>query len=181
MPVHRHHCGRSNRSSLSLLAINAMADVASRAFKHGKFFLQTLTLTDYFDANFPLPQLMSWREFQVPIALQSRVISCLRGEPLPMGSLIRLPGLGKNIGTTGKTMQQCATSTHSSETPLSHNSKKKLSFAPMVHGSGRVITEEESKSVFKELTTRLRPSPRPSNWLENVVPSTKRRKHTKPT
>lgn len=158
---------------------NAMADVASRAFKNGKFFLQTLTLTDYFDAHFPLPQLMSWQEFRVPTALQSRVISCLLGKPLPLASLIRLPGLGKNTGTTGKNMQPCATSTHSSATKPSLNSKKKLSSAPMVQGSGRVITEEDARSAFKELTMRSRPSPRPSNWLENKVASTKR--HPPPT
>ena len=160
---------------------NTWADVASRAFKGGKFFLENDTLTVYFNSNFPLPQQMSWQEFQVPIDLQSRVISCLRGEPLPMASLIRLPGLGQSTGTTGNNTPPSSNSTPSSATSRSHSSKKRWSSVHMEPELEQASTAEKSQFEFKESMTLSRPSPRPSNWLENVVPSTKRRKHTKPT
>ena len=169
-------------SSLTPLHIagenNKMADVVSRAFKSGTFAKAANTnLISYFNSTFPLPQKKLWTEFHIPQNLVSRVISCLRGELLPMGSLIRLPKLDKNIGSTGATMPHSVESTLSSKASKS-TSKGHLSSQPLLRGSGQEYTVEELKSWFKASQTRLQPSARPSNWLENPVPSTSMTKFT---
>jgi hypothetical protein len=69
---------------------NNMADIASRAFKKGKFFEANDNLLQYFNTHFPLQQKVSWQQFQLPKEWISRVMSCLRGEQLQMESLHRL-------------------------------------------------------------------------------------------
>jgi hypothetical protein len=151
---------------------NIMADVVSRAFKDGKYFVAHGKLTHYFNANFPLPQQRSWREFTLPHKLTSRVISCLRGELLPLEQLLRLPVIEKNTGTIGSHTQKHAKSTLGSL--ASTNSNWKSSSLASLRGSGQATTVEEIKSQFRQSRTAFRPSPRPSNWLENQAPSTKK-------
>ena len=69
---------------------NEMADVPSRAFNDGKFAEVQQSLTNYFNLHFPLPQNASWKEFKVPESISLPVISCLRGEQLPMEQLCRI-------------------------------------------------------------------------------------------
>ena len=69
---------------------NAMADISSRASKNGEYFHAHENLVKYFNSHFPLPQNLSWQEFQVSSKMASHVISCLRGIQLPMESLHRL-------------------------------------------------------------------------------------------
>ena len=161
-------------SSLTPLNIagddNDMADIASRAFKHGKYFEASKNLTLYFNSKFPLPQSQSWKECHIPSALTSRVIACLRGEPLTMASLLRLPGIDTNIGDTGSDTPPCARSTHSSTT--SQTGKKTSSLPPSLQGCGQALTAAELKSKFRASRMRSHPLPRPSSWLENPAPYT---------
>ena len=106
------------------------------------------------------------------IGLSSLVIASLRGEKLAMESLLRLPKVEKNTGKLGNTMQQCAEQIHSSST-LAH-SNEILSSMLSLQGSGKALTVKEIRSKFKASRLRYQPSPRPSNWLENHVPFTKR-------
>ena len=148
---------------------NDMADCVSRSFKNGKFFHVSDSLLTYFSNTFPLPQNEYWRECTLPPEWISRVISCLRGEQLPLGSLLRLPKPGKNTGITGVAMPQSVASTRSSKRisqALNVTSSSQLS----LRGCGRARTVEELKSEFKESRMPSRPSPRPSNWLDNQVP-----------
>ena len=159
---------------------NLMADIASRAFKAGKYFSAASNLTAYFNSNFPLKD-EYWHECLIPKEITSRVISCLRMEPLPMASLIRLPKPGKNTGDTGNNMLPHAAFHFSSIQLQSPTLKKKSSLSLTLRGSGKELTVEEHKLKFKASRMLSRPSPRPSNWLENKVPSTKKRTSTKPT
>ena len=151
---------------------NDMADIVSRAFKNGKYFDASDNLISYFNSHFPLPQQKSWMECILPQRLVSRVIACLRGEQLPMASLLRLPGLGKNTGVHGQRLLQNVTLTPSCKTQVT---SKEISVSmPLLHGSGQARTVEELKSEFKESRMRFHPSARPSNWLENIAPSTEK-------
>ena len=151
---------------------NKMADVVSRAFKQGEFFAASQNLTQYFNNHFPLTQNKSWKGFQMPSRLSSLVIASLRGEKLAMESLLRLPKVEKNTGKLGNTMQQCAEQIHSSST-LAH-SNEILSSMLSLQGSGKALTVKEIRSRFKASQLRCQPYPRPSNWLENHVPFTKK-------
>jgi hypothetical protein len=167
-------------SSLTPLNIagedNEMADIVSRAFKNGQYFEAGKNLTSYFNSKFPLPQKKSWTEFQIPNALASRVTSCLRGELLPMASLLRLPKIGSNTGNIGPSMPLSAELIPSSQ--MSLPLKETLSSQPSLQGCGQELTAEELKSRFRESRMRLRPSPRPSNWLDNQVHYTGRKMST---
>ena len=161
-------------SSLTTLSIagtsNKMADTTSRAFQNGTFFNTNLSLPKFFNNTFPLPQPHSWRVFVIPPKLLSRVISCVRGDILPMESLLRLPQHGKNIGDIG-----AHTATNSSDIPSSvmpPQLNNPSSSQPLLAGSGQVSTVAAMKSQFHLSRKRSRPSARPSNWLENKVPST---------
>jgi hypothetical protein len=165
-------------SSITPLSIagddNDMADIVSRAFKNGKYFEAENNLLTYFNSHFPLPQNASWQECRIPKEWISRVIACLRGEQLPMAWLQRLPKTGKNTGIIGVPTPLHATSVPSLTTsppPSKEISSSQLS----LRGSGQVCTAEELRSKFKASRMRSRPSPRPSNWLENRVPSTGKR------
>ena len=170
----RIHCRQA--SGLTPLHIpgedNDMADIISRAFKDGKFFAAAQNLTHYFNLHFPLPQQQSWHECQLPPRLVSLVIACLRGEPLAMESLLRLPKLDRNTGRHGTGMPPPAELTQCSKT--SPHCKETSPSMPSLHGSGAVLTEEELKSKFKASRMQFRPSPRPSNWLDNPAPSTEK-------
>ena len=155
---------------------NQMADIPSRAFKNGKFFEAHADLVTYFNLHFPLPQNLSWREFKVPAKWASRVTSCLRGEQLQMESLLKLPKLGKSIGSIGQSTAISAPQIHilTSSPPV----KERCSSQPLPPGYGPGLTVEEIKSAFKRSRKRSRPSPRPANWLENKVPLHKQRENT---
>jgi hypothetical protein len=83
---------------------NDMADIVSRAFKTGKFFAASNSLTTYFNQHFPLPQNQSWTELPIPPRWTSRVMSCLRGEMLDLASLLELPTREPSTGSTGAHM-----------------------------------------------------------------------------
>ena len=155
---------------------NKMADIPSRAFKHGEFFHAQESLTDYFNLHFPLPQDQSWTEFTVTKKLASRVISCLRGEPLLMEQLRKLPKLGKNTGSIGQNTAKNARWNHTSSASARPN--KQQSSSPLPQESGPGLTASEIRSEFNPSRMLSRPSPRPMNWLDNKVPSTKRRENT---
>ena len=75
-----------------------MAGIPSKDFKQGELFHSQADLETYFNLHFTLPQTQSWIECRVTKKLASRMISCLRGKPLLMASLNKLPKLGKIIG-----------------------------------------------------------------------------------
>jgi hypothetical protein len=155
---------------------NAMADIVSRAFKHGKYFEAEQNLTSYFNKHFVLPQKASWREFQIPQSSVSLVISCLRGTQLDLASLLGLSATKHATGPTGQSMQLIAASTHSSKRHLP--SSEISSLQPLLLGSGQERTEKAFKSVFKGSRMRFRPLERPSNWLQNKTPSTSKMEST---
>lgn len=155
---------------------NEMADIPSRAFKNGEFFHAHENLVNYFNSHFPLPKNLCWKEYKVKQKLVSRVISCLRGTQLPMESLHKLPKLGKNIGAIG---QNTASFSNLDRTLMTSQLAKNLSSSqdlPQGYAPGLTVTE--IKLAFKRSRTRSRPSPRPANWLENKVPSSKKRENT---
>ena len=170
----------TNASSLTTLHIpgtdNEMADVSSRAFKRGDSFTNQIPLANFFNKKFPLPQQNSWTELKIPAKLTSRVMSCVRGEQLTMESLLKLPKLGKNIGNIGQNTSTNGDKMSSSKKP--QNCKEESYSQHLLQGSGLASTAEELKSKFLRSKKRLRPSPRPQNWLDNKVPYTKM---TKPT
>jgi hypothetical protein len=144
---------------------NQMADVVSRAFKNGQFFHAQTNLVAYFNKNFPLQKHNSWKEFRLPTALVSLVISCLLGKLSPMASLLRLPVIDKNTGAIGAT-----TLLYSESTPscLLHLAQKEIkSSAPSAQMSEQELMAEELRSKFRPLRTLSRPLVRPSNWLAN--------------
>jgi hypothetical protein len=151
---------------------NTMADIVSRAFKTGKFFIANACLVTYFNHHFPLPQKRSWKELQFPKGLVSRVISCLRGELLPMASLLRLPGIGKNIGHTGAITPPSSSVILSSQTKT-HSTASTWS-ADSPPESGPALSVEDVRSKFRAAPTLSRPSTRPFNWLDNKLPFTRR-------
>ena len=155
---------------------NDMADIVSRAFKSGKYFAASHSLTNYFNTNFPLPQKQSWKESKIPPQWTSRVMSCLRGEMLDLASLLELPTRGLSIGNTGAHMPTPVASMHGSK--AHHPSNATLSSWHSLQGSGQVILENDAKSKQEGLPTRLRRSARPSNWLENPARSTDRKTST---
>ena len=155
---------------------NEMADVPSRAFNDGKFAEVQKSLTNYFNAHFPLPQNGSWTEFKVPESISSPVISCLRGEQLPMEQLTRLKKIGKNTGAIGPNIAPLSKSTHSCKKLQNWN--KSFSQQDLQPGSGQALTVSEIKSKFKASRKRSQPSARPLNWQENKVRCTKRQMNT---
>lgn len=155
--------------------LNELADICSRAFKEGKFFRAHKNLLAYFNSHFPL-QKRSWREFYLPTAITSRVISCLLGEHVPMASLIKLPKRSVNIGATGVHTPKPAAQTHTwKESKTSH---KQSSSLVLQQESGQEPMDLEKKLKSRALQMPSPRSPRPSNWLTNKVPSTKMRPHT---
>jgi hypothetical protein len=171
------------RQASSLLPMNIagkdnamLADIPSRAFKNGEFFHAKEDIVSFFNSTFPLPQGLSWKGFKLPEKLASRVISCLRGEQLQMESLYKLPKLEKGIGKIGQGIASNATQIHSSQAIHHVNAPSSSPLLPPELGPA--LTVEEIKLRFKRSRMRSRPSPRPANWLENVVPSTKVREHT---
>ena len=155
---------------------NRLADVPSRAFQSGEYFVAHKNLTAYFNTHFPLSQGLSWHEYKLPTKLASRVISCLRGVPSQMESLHKLPRLAKNTGSTGATIAASAAQIPSYQTSSLANVQSSSLHLPQGYGQGLSVSEIRSK--FRPSRTRSRPSPRPANWLENQVPSSKARENT---
>ena len=157
---------------------NDMADKSSRSFgSTGNAFESNESLTNFFNKNYPLKQNDSWTEFVIPSELLSRVMSCVRGERSKMGQLLRLKTVDKNIGNIGHNMYDVGTAapfwTMRPNSNLTSSSKHTL------QGSGQVSTVKEIQLKFKRLLRRSRPSPRPSNWLDNPLPSTAKTRNTR--
>ena len=151
---------------------NNMADEASRQVHSNPAnnMKSHNSLEHFFNSTFPLPQHNSWNEFHLPTSLSSRVISCLRGKELTLGSWLRLPKVASGTGTNGNPMPPSSGLTRSSKTY--HPSNETSWSQPLLLGSGLATTEEENKSLLAKSERHSLPSPRPLNWLENAVPST---------
>ena len=174
----RQHIHRSSPLLCTSIAgeNNIMADIASRSFQLPAFVNSNKSFLNIFNSMFSLPQPHSWREYHLPENWSSRVISCLRGKPLEMALWMKIPGQGSNTGLTGPLTQEHSTKNPSSKT-VQQAKGTSLSQLSLL-GSGQATTAEEIKSKLKVLKTRFQPSPRPSNWLENVPQSTKHMKLT---
>ena len=157
---------------------NTMADTSSRTFRgtNGRdtFAIHLTDFLTFFNNKFPL-QSGSWVRCHPPASWISRVMCCLRGQPLTMASWNALPKPAGNTGSNGATTREglesiptsgSATTTYNATSSSQHS----------LLGSGLDASAEDVRSQFKPLLTRYRPSPRPSNWLENPPLSTKRRK-----
>ena len=155
---------------------NTMADTASRSARLPVFKSSNKPFIITFNSLFPLPQKASWKEFTLPNARTSLVISCLLGKQLELASWMKIPGQDKNIGLTGQPTLPNVESTPSSQ--IIQGSPQTSSSQHSLQGSGQATTAEDVKSKFSPLLKHLQPSARPSNWLENTPRSTKHRKLT---
>ena len=155
---------------------NCMADIVSRSFKNGKYFMADSNIIPYFNKNFKLPQNHSWREFHIPQELISLVTSSLRGNQSPMEWFLKPPRIGKSTGGIGVTTAHSSTATPSLQ--ISPHSKEISSSAPSLQGSGLALTEEEIKLRFRASRMRSRPLARPSCWLDNEARSIERKRST---
>ena len=155
---------------------NQMADVSSRSSRLAAYTKTTNSFLTTFSAQFPLQQGQCWKEFHLPPKWLSRVMSCLRGSPLPMEQWITLPNEGKNIGNAGANTVVTGTTHLSSPTEPPSNATS--SSLPSLLGSGLATTAKERASKLAASRKRSAPSQRPANWLDNQARSTK---HTKLT
>ena len=156
---------------------NEMADTVSSDFKEGKYFFAFNNLITYFNLHFPLPYNYSWRECHIPTKWVSQVIACLSGNKLQLAWLQRLPKISKNTGIIGVTTPIYAKSILTSPISLAP-SNVMLLLQNSLLGSGQACPGKTLQSKFKESWKILRPSPRPSNWLENQFPSTGKKVNT---
>ena len=157
---------------------NVMADVISRAFKTGTFFSAATNLPSYFNTHFPLEQSASWTECPLTKSQVSCVTRCLRGERLPMASLLKLPERDRSTGAIGARMPPLPalipTSPQQPLLPWSAISSQ----AHLLRGSGRADTGEAARSRLEASQMPWRQSPRPSSWLDNPASSTARKTST---
>jgi hypothetical protein len=155
---------------------NQMADVTSRSSRLKAYTQNSHSFLTTFSAQFPLPQNQCWKEFHLPPKWLSRVMSCLRGKPLPMAQWTTLPNEDKNIGNAGATIATVGDTHHSSkaEPTSSAASSQQLSLL----GSGQATTAKERASKLEASRKRSEPSPRPANWLDNQAQSIKHQKLT---
>ena len=157
---------------------NIMADVISRAFKTGKFFTAQSSLPNYFNSTFPLEQKALWHEYHIPIAHVSSVIACLRGQRLPLESLLARPQKDKSIGGTGLASLASRAPTPSSTQTQCLPSNVMLSQQHLLLGSGQADLDGDIRSVLEGSRMPSRQSARPLNWLANPVQSTAPTKNT---
>ncbi len=172
----RQHLHRSSPLMCASIAgkDNRMADIASRSFIMHEFRNSNFLST--FQRLFPLPQTGSWVEFHMTTRLTSPVISCLRGQPLKMGSWLRLQKRDRSTGATGLTTAK-RSRYHPSSNPARPSSGTSSS-QPSQQEYVPATTDEASKSKFRQFQTRWQPSQRQLNWLANPALSTKQKAHT---
>ena len=157
---------------------NDMADKSSRSFgSNGNAFKTNESLTEFFNSTYPLTQKNSWTEFVIPSELCSRVMSCVRGERSKMGQLLRLKGIDKSIGSIGANTYDIGDA--APFWTMRPNLNPTSSSRHTLQGSGQGSTGKEVRLKFKPLVKRSRPSPRPSSWLDNPLPSTAKTRNTK--
>ena len=105
------------------------------------------------------------------------MIACLCGKQLQMAWLQRLPKIAKNTGIIGVTTPISAKLIlYSPTSPAPSNTMSWLHNSLL--GSGQAYKAETLQSNLKESRTLLRPYPRPSNFLENMVLSTGKKANT---
>ena len=178
LSLHIHTLRSSSVAPLHVTGTdNEMADTVSSAFTEGKYFFAFNNLITYFNIHFPLPYNESWRKCNITTKWVSQVIACLRGNKLQLAWLKRLPNIAKNNGIFGVTTPIYAKSILSSPTSLAP-SNVMLLLQYLLLGSGQVCPKKTLQSKFNESCTLLRPSPIPSNWLENKAPSTGKKANT---
>ena len=154
---------------------NNMADVASRSFNNTIFNSSQNSFLQTFSNQFPL-QTDSWQEFKIPKKLASKVISCLFGKSLTMGSWTTTTGQEKNIGNIGSNTPPFSKHHHTWNTsPVQNNAS---SSQHLLLGSGQAATAKEVLSGFQQLQKHWLPFQRPSNWLGNNPQSTNQKKYT---
>ena len=155
---------------------NQMADISSRSSRLKAYTQTTNSFLNTFSMQFPLPQGQCWKEFHLPPKWLSRVMSCLRGKPLPMAQWTTLPNEGKNIGSAGAIIATVGATHLSLQTvpPSNATSLQPLSLL----GSGLATTARERASKLAASRKRSAPSPRRANWLDNQAQSTKHMKLT---
>ena len=155
-----------------------MADVISRSYNDPTFTNTNNTFLQTFNNKFPL-QKHSWKEFNLPTKVKSKVISCLLGKPLKMELWTKITKTDKNIGTTGKTSPNSSDLTLSWKTA---QAQKKSSLSQhLLQGSGQDAMAKEILSEFQLCQKHLLPSPQPLRWVDNPHQSTKQKKLQSPS
>ena len=151
---------------------NPQADLASRSFRdtgvHGNYNFDDLTFIDRFNASFPLTQEASWRHFRHHNKLLQRVYSMLLQKPQPTASLMRLPSSSIDIGVIGNNGARSVTWTRFSKAQFKDLCQAAINSTGSVPSLKRFDWEEQAEAIKSELgpsKMRLRPLPRPSNWL----------------
>eukprot|EP00957_Ditylum_brightwellii_P040019 3028784-Ditylum_brightwellii.AAC.1 len=84
-----------------------------------------------------------------------------------MEQLLKPPGFAKNTGSIGSNMSPIGDATPTSL--MSHPLNAASSLPLLLQGCKQASTVEELQSAFHQSWKRLRPSPRPANWMDNKV------------
>ena len=113
------------------------------------------------------PQSASWKEFQPPKTLTSLVISCVRGDTLTMGSLIRLPKCAKKYWRDWE--EYCRKFNRHPHLTNASDLENSIILPTFLDGSGYTTTAANIKSQFKRSQTRSHLSPISLSWLDNTV------------
>ena len=168
----RHQVRRASPLVCSHIAgeDNTFADIASRFKQQDTFIPNDSQFLTFFNAKFP-PQNNAWCECVLPTSITSRVTSLLRGKPLEMASWRRLPSRGRGIGYTGQGTPTSVASTrfwHSAQAPRNETSSSPRTLPEYA----RDTLDRANKSRSAKSRKRLRPSPKPSSWLEKPAQST---------
>ena len=155
-----------------------MADIVSQAFKEGKCFFASNSLITYFNHTLSLPQNQSCQECHISTEWLFQGIACMHGNQFQMAWLQILPKIAKNTGIFGVNTPMSAQSILSSPTnPAPSNAMSLLQHQLIV--LGQVCTSKTLQLKFRESRTLSCPSPRPSNWPENLVLSTGKNSNTR--
>ena len=152
---------------------NDLADIPSRSFRHGHRWNcpSNIDFLTKFNAEFPLKQGACWDLFVVNPKLITLVTSVLLTKPLHMGVWQELPTRGRVFGLSGAgTSRSLRMLTHTS--PMRSLMTSSGRSPDLRDGLGRVITEEDIKSLVQESQRRSGPLARPARWNECTTFST---------
>jgi hypothetical protein len=143
---------------------NSMTDIPSRLFgsePKWHFKLDSDLLT-FFNHTFTLPNQNSWTVCQPTSAVTTCVISVLRMTPFTLDDWRRLPGAGRNIGPTGKSMCHLWEWTLTFRIPLSPSASD---FSQDLQHESKLATMATAvKSKVAQSVARSRPLARRLLW-----------------
>ncbi len=143
---------------------NAMTNIPSCSFgsKPQWHFQSELDFLTFFNNSFPLPLQNLWTLCQPTSAIAMQVISVLRMSPFTLDNWRQLPVAGKNIGTTGRSIQNLWEWTLTYMTPPSPSMSDYSQ--DLLQESARATMAMETKFKIAQSVARLRPLARRLHW-----------------